>query len=84
LRRGGDPGVLEAMRLRCWIVCTALAVAIGCAPCSAYHYSTCPTDRCSRRCTPSACGGDVCTGDCDGEGSCFDPNATEQSDVPSG
>ena len=61
------------------VIAGVLALA-GCTPCSSHHYSTCPTDRCIRVCTPSACGpGGGCTDDCDGPGSCVGPDPEEPS-----
>lgn len=44
-------------------------VANNISKCDEYTYSTCPAD-CEKRCVSSSCDGDICTDDCDGEGSC--------------
>lgn len=51
---------------------------ISCDRCSDFTYSNCP-ELCEKKCVSSGCTGDdgwspmVCTTDCEGEGSCFDP-----------
>jgi uncharacterized secreted protein with C-terminal beta-propeller domain len=56
--------------------------------CSKYRYSTCP-DYCYSRCIPSDCteetdGTAVCTDDCEGLGSCYDPSYEQYETTFSG
>lgn len=56
--------------------------------CSKYRYSTCP-NYCYKRCIPSECteetdGTAVCTDDCEGLGSCYDPSYEQYETTFSG
>lgn len=44
--------------------------------CESYRHSTCP-EECERKCVPSVCSDNMCTADCEGEGSCYSAGGGE-------